>query len=46
MITGMSEAVSGPDFDEMSWHDNIVYGLQFEIGDASAGDWLPAGTPR
>lgn len=36
----MSEAVSGPDFDEMSWHDNIVYGLQFQVGDASQGDWL------
>jgi hypothetical protein len=36
----MSEPVSAPDFDAMSWHDNIVYGLQFHVGDASQGDWL------
>lgn len=36
----MSEPVSKPDFDAMSWHDNIVYGLQFHVGDASQGDWL------
>jgi len=35
----MSEAVSQIDFDDMSWHDNIVYGLQFDVGDASRGDW-------
>lgn len=27
------------DFDAMSWHDNIVYGLSFDVGDASRGDW-------
>ena len=35
----MSETVSGLDFDNLSWHDNIVYGLQFDVGDASQGDW-------
>ncbi|NNE84896.1 MAG: hypothetical protein HKN28_13110 [Alphaproteobacteria bacterium] len=27
------------DFDDMSWHDNIIYGLQFDMGDAFQGDW-------
>ncbi len=35
----MSDPVSELDFDTMSWHDNIIYGLQFDIGDASVGDW-------
>ena len=35
----MRETVSELDFDAMSWHDNIVYGLRFDIGDASQGDW-------
>jgi hypothetical protein len=36
----MSEPVPELEFDTMSWHDNIVYGLQFHVGDASRGDWL------
>ena len=35
----MDETVSELDFDAMSWHDNTVYGLSFDIGDASLGDW-------
>ncbi len=27
------------DFDSLSWHDNIIYGLAFDVGDASRGDW-------
>lgn len=27
------------DFADTSWHDNIIYGLQLGIGDASRGDW-------
>lgn len=30
----MSETVPQLDFDAMSWHDNIVYGLRFDVGDA------------
>jgi len=35
----MSETVSELDFDALSWHDNIVYGLGFDVGDTSLGDW-------
>ena len=35
----MNETDSAPDFDEYSWHDNIVYALRFNVGDASQGDW-------
>lgn len=35
----MSETVSEREFDDLSWHDNIVYGLRFDVGDASRGDW-------
>ncbi len=35
----MSEPVSERDFDILSWHDNVVYGLRFDVGDASKGDW-------
>jgi hypothetical protein len=35
----MSDTVSELDFNTLSWHDNIIYGLRFDIGDASLGDW-------
>ncbi|NKB49809.1 MAG: hypothetical protein GKS02_10680 [Alphaproteobacteria bacterium] len=35
----MGEATPELEFDDMSWHDVIVYGLQFDVGDASQGDW-------
>ena len=35
----MSAAVSRLDFDAMSWHDNIVYGLRFHRGDAARDGW-------
>lgn len=35
----MNEPVSERDFDSLSWHDNIVYALRFDVGDASLGDW-------
>lgn len=35
----MSERVSELDFDNLSWHDNIVYGLRLDVGDTSQGDW-------
>ena len=27
------------DFDRLSWHDNIVYGLRLDIGDSFRGEW-------
>jgi hypothetical protein len=24
---------------ELSWHDNPIYAIHFDVGDASAGDW-------
>lgn len=35
----MGKTASEHDFDDMSWHDNIIYGLRFDVGDASQGDW-------
>jgi len=26
-------------FDRLSWHDNLVYGLRFDVGDAGRGDY-------
>lgn len=27
------------DFESLSWHDDTLYGLRFEIGDSLQGDW-------
>ena len=27
------------DFESLSWHDNIVYGVRFDVGDNFRGDW-------
>jgi hypothetical protein len=27
------------DFDGLSWHDDTLYGLRFDLGDSFAGDW-------
>ncbi len=27
------------DFEGLSWHDDTLYGLRFEIGDSFRGDW-------
>ena len=35
----MNDASSELKFDEWSWHDNIIYGLQFDVGDAFQGYW-------
>ena len=26
------------DFERLSWHDNIVYGVRFDVGDSFRGD--------
>ncbi len=27
------------DFHELSWHDDTLYGLRFDVGDSFKGDW-------
>ncbi len=27
------------DFERLPWHDNIVYGVRFDVGDNFRGDW-------
>jgi len=27
------------DFDQLSWHDNYIYGFHISIGDCEQGDW-------
>ena len=35
----MNETGCDLNFDDFSWHDNVVYGLHFRIGDPERGDW-------
>jgi len=35
----MRQQVSDADFARLSWHDDTVYGLRFEVGDIARGDW-------
>jgi hypothetical protein len=35
----MEQNSSDLDFDNLSWHDNALYGIRFEVGDFSHGDW-------
>ena len=35
----MAQHTSDADFDRLSWHDDTVYGLRFDVGDPSRGDW-------
>ena len=30
---------SDADFERLSWHDDTLYGLRFEVGDSALGDW-------
>ncbi len=39
----MSEPVPELEFDAMSWHDNIVYGLRFDID--YIAEWVRGGEP-
>ncbi len=36
---GMERYASDADFDRLSWHDNALYGLCFEVGDPDRDDW-------
>ena len=31
--------VSEVDFDHLSWHDNLIYGLRLEVGDPERQEW-------
>lgn len=33
------DTTTDADFDILSWHDNLIYALRFDIGDAAQGDW-------
>jgi hypothetical protein len=35
----MQSDAAAADFDAISWHDNLVYGLRFEVGDPTRGEW-------
>ncbi len=35
----MAQDTSDAEFDRLSCHDNTVYGLRFDVGDAARGDW-------
>ena len=35
----MTQPASSADFDDLSWHDNALYGLRLDIGDYTRGDW-------
>ena len=35
----MARNVPEPDFEHLSWHDNIIYGLRLVTGDVSQDDW-------
>jgi hypothetical protein len=35
----MAQPATSPEFADLSWHDNALYGLRLEVGDPSRGDW-------
>lgn len=35
----MSKASRMDDFEALSWHDNIIYAVRFDLGDTFQGDW-------
>ncbi len=35
----MDQTADGSDFDRMTWHDNLIYGLRLDVGDSDRGDW-------
>ena len=35
----MAHNLTEKDFETTSWHDNIVYGLRFDVGDSFRNDW-------
>ncbi len=35
----MERHTTDVDFERLSWHDNAVYGVRFDVGDISRDDW-------
>ena len=35
----MDQQVTDADFDQLGWHDNMVYGVRIDVGDPDRGDW-------
>ncbi len=35
----MEQQATEADFERMSWHDDTIYGLRFDIGDPERNDW-------
>lgn len=35
----MRKPVIDSEFETFSWHDNIIYGLRLDVGDATRDDW-------
>jgi hypothetical protein len=35
----MAQRASRSEFDDLSWHDNALYGLRLDVGDWARGDW-------
>ena len=35
----MTQARSSSGFDDLSWHDNALYGLRLDVGDHARRDW-------
>lgn len=35
----MEQKVTEADFERLSWHDDTIYGLRFDIGDPERDDW-------
>lgn len=32
-------AITDAEFDTLSWHDNVIYAIRFDVGDATRNDW-------
>jgi hypothetical protein len=35
----MAQPSSSLDFDDLTWHDNALYGVRLDVGDCARGDW-------
>ncbi len=35
----MEPTATETDFEDLSWHDNLVYGLRLDVGDPDRGTW-------
>ncbi len=35
----MKSEYTDAEYDQLSWHDNEIYGFEFRVGDPASGDW-------